>query len=135
MTVSKEAIDAALDAYFGEVWDILTFEGQRDERRAFRRALEAASPIILEESEESEKPEMGTNEKREWGIIGLETNGELRYLWEWGENPLDLIDSDGEIQLSKYEWIKVYQIMSRPVAKETIEWQSDDCPFKQEVTP
>jgi hypothetical protein len=68
--------------------------------------------------------------EREWGIT-YTRNGDLFTEWGYTRNPLEQIDEDGQIQIGKREWADVYEIKSRPKAEETVEWQSEDCPWRE----
>lgn len=69
--------------------------------------------------------------EREWGITYLSERGVLHTEWGYTRSPLDQIDEDGQINIGKREWVDVYEIKSRPVIEETVEWQSEDCPWKE----
>lgn len=73
---------------------------------------------------------MSEEQNREWGVTYADERGDLHTEWGYTRNPFDQIDKDGEIQVGKRGWGKVYEIKSRPLATETTEWQSDDCPWK-----
>lgn len=69
--------------------------------------------------------------EREWGVV-YTRNGDLFTEWGYTSNPLEQIDGDGQINIGKRDWVDVYEIKSRPVVEERIEWQSENCPWKEE---
>jgi hypothetical protein len=68
--------------------------------------------------------------EKEWGVTYPTEQGDLHTEWGYTKNPLHQIDQDGEIQIGKRDWVKAYEVKSRPVVTETVVWQSDDCPWR-----
>jgi hypothetical protein len=70
---------------------------------------------------------------REWGVTYTTETGDLHTEWGYARSPFNQIDKDGEINIGKRVWVKAYEIVSRPKTEYTIEWQSQDCPWRKKV--
>jgi hypothetical protein len=69
----------------------------------------------------------------EWGVTYVTEQGDLHTEWGHDRSPVDRIDKDGEILIGKRDWVKVYEVLSRPIVMESSVWQSDECPWRNDA--